>query len=79
MPALRPLLRHLRLLNKSLAFGRQEDTHEFFYSLVNTMETILLKEAGGKERFSLRWEGRSSGTRGAVYVFVCTVCLLASS
>jgi hypothetical protein len=55
MPTLRPLLRQLRTLNKSLAYGRQEDTHEFFYSLVNTMEAILLKEAGGKERFSLRW------------------------
>lgn len=68
MPTLRPLLRHLRLLNKSLAFGRQEDTHEFFYSLVNTMETILLKEAGGKERFSLRWGG-CSGER--VHGMVC--------
>ena len=51
---LKPLLRHLKRMSKSLAYGRQEDTHEFFYSLVNTMESILLAEKGGKQRYDVR-------------------------
>jgi hypothetical protein len=51
---LKPLLRHLKRMSKSLAYGRQEDTHEFFYSLVNTMESILLAEKGGKSPHDVR-------------------------
>lgn len=52
--SVRPLLRHLRRFAKTLSYGRQEDAHEFFYSLLNTMEAIQLTNYGGKERFDMR-------------------------
>eukprot|EP00878_Enallax_costatus_P006492 GHUV01006806.1.p1 GENE.GHUV01006806.1~~GHUV01006806.1.p1 ORF type:complete len:820 (+),score=282.32 GHUV01006806.1:139-2598(+) len=52
--SIRPLLRHLRRFAKTLSYGRQEDAHEFFYSLLNTMEAIQLTNYGGKERFDMR-------------------------
>ena len=54
--SVRPLLRHLRRFAKTLSYGRQEDAHEFFYSLLNTMEAIQLTNYGGKERFDMRWD-----------------------
>lgn len=38
-----------------MAPGRQEDTHELFYSLVNAVEAIQLLEAGGKDAYDERW------------------------
>jgi len=46
----KPLLRHLRKFSKTLSYGRQEDAHDFFFSLVMTMEAIQLTNYGGKER-----------------------------
>lgn len=52
--SLKPLLRHLRRFAKTMSYGRQEDAHEFFYSVLNTMEAIQLANLGGKERFDMR-------------------------
>jgi hypothetical protein len=52
--SLKPLLRHLRRFAKTMSYGRQEDAHEFFYSVLNTMEAIQLTNYGGKERFDMR-------------------------
>lgn len=52
--SLKPLLRHLRRFAKTMSYGRQEDAHEFFYSVLNTMEAIQLTNFGGKERFDMR-------------------------
>uniref|UniRef100_A0A383WM21 ubiquitinyl hydrolase 1 n=1 Tax=Tetradesmus obliquus TaxID=3088 RepID=A0A383WM21_TETOB len=52
--SVRPLLSHLRRFAKTLSLGRQEDAHEFFYSLLNTLEAIQLTNYGGKERFDMR-------------------------
>jgi hypothetical protein len=52
--SLKPLLRHLRRFAKTMSYGRQEDAHEFYYSVLNTMEAIQLTNAGGKERFDMR-------------------------
>jgi hypothetical protein len=52
--SVRPILSHLRRFAKTLSYGRQEDAHEFFYSLLNTMEAIQLTNYGGKERFDMR-------------------------
>lgn len=52
--SLKPLLRHLRRFAKTMSYGRQEDAHEFFYSLLNTMEAIQLTNCGGKDRFDMR-------------------------
>lgn len=52
--SLKPLLRHLRRFAKTMSYGRQEDAHEFFYSVLNTMEAIQLANLGGKDRFDMR-------------------------
>jgi hypothetical protein len=52
--SLKPLLRHLCRFAKTMSYGRQEDAHEFFYSVLNTMEAIQLTNYGGKERFDMR-------------------------
>ena len=52
--SLKPLLRHLRRFAKTMSYGRQEDAHEFYYSVLNTMEAIQLTNFGGKDRFDMR-------------------------
>ncbi|GBF87466.1 hypothetical protein Rsub_00177 [Raphidocelis subcapitata] len=52
--SVRPLLRNIRLVAKGMAYGRQEDTHELFYSVVNAIESIQLLEAGGKDAYDAR-------------------------
>jgi hypothetical protein len=41
----------------AVGFGLAHSTsqHEFFYSLLNTMEAIQLTNYGGKEHFDMRW------------------------
>jgi hypothetical protein len=51
---LKPLLHHLPRFAKTMSCGRQEDAHEFFYSVLNTMEAIQLTNVGSKDPFDMR-------------------------
>jgi len=85
--SIRPLLRNIRMVAKGMAYGRQEDTHELFYSVVNTVESIQLVESGGKDEFDERCalagpgicrRGPCLGGRGWLLALVaCVVCWLA--
>lgn len=48
-----PALLNLQVA-KGMAYGRQEDTHELFYSVLNAIEGIQLVEAGGKDAYDVR-------------------------
>ncbi|KAI8475527.1 MAG: hypothetical protein J3K34DRAFT_517344 [Monoraphidium minutum] len=52
--SVRQLLRNIRQVAKGMAYGRQEDTHELFYSVLNAVECIQLLEAGGKDAYDIR-------------------------
>lgn len=45
------LLKHVNDFGKCMTYGRQEDSHEFFINLLDTVAEVQLAERGGKAQF----------------------------